>query len=95
VPVQATYPIRDLYVHLLVGLLLVSDLPRPRRKTSKWPTSLRLVIVEAGISTLDVQTCIQKRKAAVARFQCAPGIDNQHFGELVKTLREGKCVSGP
>jgi hypothetical protein len=95
VPVQATNPIRDLYVHLLVVLLLVGDLPCPHRRTSKWPTSLRLEIVEAGMSTLNVQARMQKHKTAVARFQCPPGIVNQHFGELVETLREGNRVSGP
>jgi hypothetical protein len=57
--------------------------------------NLRLEIVEAGMSTFDMQARIQKHKAAVTRFQCVPGIDNQHLGELVKTLREGKRVSGP
>jgi hypothetical protein len=92
--VQATDPIRDSCVHFFVGLFkLVGDLYNVFRRTSKWPATLRVEIVEAGMGSLDMQARIRKLKAPVARFQCPPGIDNQHFGGLIKTLRKDKCVS--
>lgn len=91
--VQATNSIHDPWVHSLFGHLLVGDLLRLRRGPSNWPTTLRLEIIEAGMSTLDIQGWIQRRKAPIARVQCPPGTNNHHFGELITTLRKGKCVS--
>lgn len=90
-PVQATDPIRDLCVHFFIGLPLVGDLSCLYRRISTWPTALRLEIIEAGMSSLDVQALVHK--APVGRLQCRPGVDDHNFGELIKTLRKGKSVS--
>ena len=60
---------------------------------SKWPTALRLEIIETGMSILKFQALIQDNKAAVARVQCRPEMDNHNLDELIETLRKGKCVS--
>ena len=79
-------------IYFLLELLLVEDLGLCRMPTT-WPKDLRLEIIEAGIGALDVQTWILHHKAPVARIRWTPKIGNQDFGELVKSLREGKCVS--
>ena|SRR5216683_2070959 len=92
VSVVATDRIRNPCVYSPAELLLVEDL-RLYRRPSIWPTVLRLEIFEAGTSALDIQAWIHRHKAPLARIQCASEMDSQDFGELVESLREGKCVS--
>ncbi|KAI0293788.1 hypothetical protein BC826DRAFT_369694 [Russula brevipes] len=65
-----------------------TDLVRNPR-TSTWPTTLRLRIVEAGVSTLEIQEWIRKNKASTAVIKCADETDNPDFDELVKLVRKG------
>jgi hypothetical protein len=90
--VVATDRIRNPCVYSPAELLLGEDLSLYRRP-SIWPTVLRLEIFEAGTSALDIQAWIHRHKAPLARIQCASEMHSQDFGELVRSLREGKCVS--
>jgi len=60
---------------------------------SAWPPHLRLEVVETRMRTLDFQAWILRYRASVARMQCTAGMDEQGFGELIKSLRKDGRVA--
>jgi hypothetical protein len=55
--------------------------------TWAWPSDLSLEIVEAEINTVEIQRWIHKQRASVARIKRLPGMENDSFDELVRSLR--------
>ncbi|KAH9999194.1 hypothetical protein BJV74DRAFT_175939 [Russula compacta] len=70
------------------ALVQTTDVARdPMTSMSLWPPSLQLEVLQARLSTLDIQAWIHKTKSPVVRIECAPGMDDRDFAQLVTSLR--------
>jgi hypothetical protein len=61
---------------------------RPRRMFSKWPRLLQIQIVEAAVSSQDIQKWMKTTGIPVARIKCKP-VDSHQFNDLVNLVRSG------
>ena len=62
---------------------------------SRWPLWLQLEVIQARVSTLDIQAWIRKTKSPVVRIECAPGMNNDDLAQLITFIRNSGSVSRP
>jgi hypothetical protein len=89
---QASETVHDPYGQSFVKRLRVLH---PRRMISAWPKHLQLEpVFDSQVNNLNIQGWMHDTKAPVVRLS---GIDekDEHFGQLIETLRRGRGVSRP